>query len=250
MKTLKVLSALLSYPSDELIAAAPELQAILAREGVLSRRDLPGVLALIEDIAGRDLFDAQERYILLFDRTRSLSLHLFEHVHGESRDRGQAMVDLIKLYEDGGYTPTTAELPDFLPLFLEYAATRAPAEAIELVGQPGHVFAAIRERLAKRNSPYAAVFAALVSIAKAKLDEAALAALRAEPDPEPDDLEALDAAWEEEEVTFGPGAAKSDCGVDSLAAKLRQARRPAPGLEPVHGSGPRTVVTTSPAGRS
>jgi nitrate reductase delta subunit len=250
MKTLKVLSALLTYPSDEFLAAAPEMKALLAKEGILSRRDLAAVVALIDEIAGHDLFDAQERYILLFDRTRSLSLHLFEHVHGESRDRGQAMVDLIKLYEDGGYTPTTSELPDFLPLFLEYAATRPPEEAIELIGQPGHVLAALKERLAKRSSPYAAVFAALVALSKAKLDEAALAALRAEPDPEPDDLEALDAAWEEEEVTFGPGAAKGDCGVDSLAAKLRQARRPAPGLEPAPRVGPRTVITTSPTSRA
>jgi nitrate reductase delta subunit len=249
MKTLKVLSALLTYPSDELVAAAPEMKAILTEEGVLRRARRAAVEALIDDLSGRDLFDAQERYILLFDRTRSLSLHLFEHVHGESRDRGQAMVDLIKLYEDGGYTPTTAELPDFLPLFLEYVATRKPAEAIDLIGQPGHVLAAIGERLNKRQSPYAAVFAALVALSNAKLDETALAALRDEPDPEPDDLEALDAAWMDEEVTFGPGAAKADCGVDGLAAKLRQARRPAPGLEPTRGAGPRTVITTSPTSR-
>ncbi|HEX4893463.1 MAG TPA: nitrate reductase molybdenum cofactor assembly chaperone [Hyphomicrobiaceae bacterium] len=248
MKTLKVLSALLTYPSAELAEAADELKTVLRKEAVLKWNHLAAVLDLIDDIARRDLFDAQERYILLFDRTRSLSLHLFEHVHGESRDRGQAMVDLIKLYEDGGYTPTAAELPDFLPLFLEYAATRPPAEAIELVGQPGHVLAALRERLAKRSSPYEAVFAALISLAKAKLDAAALAALRAEPDPEPDDLEALDAAWEEEEVTFGPGAA-SACGTDTLAAKIRQARRPAPGLEPAAATRPRTIVTT-PATRA
>jgi nitrate reductase molybdenum cofactor assembly chaperone NarJ/NarW len=248
MKTLKVLSALLTYPTEELTAAAEELKSVLARESVLPPRHIGAIRELVDDIGRRDLFDAQERYILLFDRTRSLSLHLFEHVHGESRDRGQAMVDLIKLYEDGGYTPTTGELPDFLPLFLEYAATRSPAEAIELVGQPGHVLAALRERLAKRRSPYEAVFAALIALSKARLDEAALAALRAEPDPEPDDLEALDAAWEEEEVTCGPGTAGA-CGSDSLAARFRQARRPAPGLEPVSGAGPRTIVTT-PAARA
>jgi nitrate reductase delta subunit len=250
MKTLKVFSALLTYPTDDLVAAATELNTGLVKEALLKPKQLAALAALIDDIAQRDLFDAQERYIMLFDRTRSLSLHLFEHVHGESRDRGQAMVDLIKVYEDGGYTPTISELPDFLPLFLEYAATREPAEAIELIGQPGHVLAAIRERLAKRGSPYEAVFAGLVALSKAKLDEAALAALRAEPDPEPDDLEALDAAWEDEEVTFGPGAATAACGVDSLASKLRQARRPAPGLEPTPGAGPRTVVTTSPASRA
>jgi nitrate reductase delta subunit len=250
MKTLKVLSALLTYPSGELIAAAGELKATLVREAVLPRRDLAAVADLIDDIAGRDLLDAQERYILLFDRTRSLSLHLFEHVHGEGRDRGQAMIDLIKVYEDGGYVPTARELPDFLPLFLEFAATRPPADAVELVGQPGHVLAALRERLAKRGSPYEAVFAALVSLGRARLDQAALAALRAEPDPEPDDLATLDAAWEEEEVKFGPGATKTACGVEGLAAKLRQARRPAPGLEPVPSRGPRTIISTSPAQRS
>jgi len=250
MNTLKILSALLTYPSEELAAAAPGLKNLLARDGLLKRPNLAAIEALIDDIVGRDLFDAQERYILLFDRTRSLSLHLFEHVHGESRDRGQAMVDLIKLYEGGGYTPTTAELPDFLPLFLEYAATRGPAEAIELIGQPGHVLAVLKERLTKRSSPYAAVFAALVALSKAKLDEAALAALREEPDPEPDDLEALDAAWEEEEVTFGPGAAKAACGVDGVASKLRQARRPAPGIESASASGPRTVITRSSATRA
>ena len=249
MRSLKVLSALLTYPTPELIAAGAEMKALLEREAVLPKRERAAVGALIDDLAGLDLYDAQERFILLFDRTRSLSLHLFEHVHGESRDRGQAMVDLIQLYEAGGYSPTASELPDFLPMFLEYASTRAPAEAIELIGQPGHVFTALRERLAKRASPYEAVFAALTALSRAKLDKAALAALRAEPDPEPDDLQALDAAWEEEEVTFVPGSAAA-CGTDTLASRLRQAVRPAPGLEPPPGARPRTIVTHRPASQA
>jgi nitrate reductase molybdenum cofactor assembly chaperone NarJ/NarW len=249
MKTLKVLSALLTYPTAELRAAAGELKSVLLAERALPQAHLAAVEALVDDIAGRDLYDAQERYILLFDRTRSLSLHLFEHVHGESRDRGQAMVDLIKVYEDGGFTPTDKELPDFVPMFLEFAATREPGEAVELIGQPGHVFAALRERLAKRRSPYEAVFAVLVALGKARLDSGALERLRAEPDPEPDDLEALDAAWEEEEVSFGPAAADT-CGRDGLAAKLRQARRPAPGLEPVPGARPRTIIETPLSARA
>ncbi len=249
MKTLKVFSALLSYPTAELIEAASEMKAVLSTEALLPPNHLAAVSALIEDIAAQDLFDAQERYILLFDRTRSLSLHLFEHVHGESRDRGQAMVDLIKVYEDGGYAPTTSELPDFLPLFLEYASTRLPADALELIGQPGHVIAALGERLAKRNSPYAAVFGALVALSKAKLDASALAALQAEPDPEPDDLEALDAAWEEEEVRFGPSTA-SGCGKEGLAAKLRQARRPASIVGDNRAVPRQIIVTTSRAIRA
>ncbi len=243
MKTLKVLSALLTYPTAAMQGAADEMKAVLAAEKALKPAHLSAVAGLIDDLAAADLYEAQERYILLFDRTRSLSLHLFEHVHGESRDRGQAMVDLIRVYEEQGFTPTDKELPDFVPLFLEFAATRPASDALELVGQPAHVFAALRERLAKRGSPYEAAFAALAALSKAKPDLAALERLRAEPDPEPDDLEALDAAWEEEEVTFGPGSAADACGKDTLSAKLRQARRPAPGLEPVPGAGPRTVVT-------
>lgn len=249
MKTLKVLSALLGYPSDELAAATPELKSILAREAVLKGAVLDQVIGLIDDIAGRDMFDAQERYVLLFDRTRSLSLHLFEHVHGESRDRGQAMVDLLKLYEDAGFAATASELPDYLPMFLEFASTRGPADAIELIGQPGHVFAALRERLVKRKSPYAAAFGALCALSRAKLDAAQIEALRAEPDPEPDDLEALDAAWVDEEVRFGPGAA-DECGRDGVVAKLRQAYRPAPGMSQSVSSGPRTIVTHSRSPRA
>lgn len=246
MKTLKVLSALLTYPTPDLQAAAGELKSVLQAEALLPRRRREAIEALIDDLAALDLLDAQERYVLLFDRTRSLSLHLFEHVHGESRDRGQAMVDLIQVYEAAGYAPTASELPDYLPLFLEFAATRPPVEALELIGQPGHVIAALRERLAKRSSPYESVFRALLALTKTRLDPAQLAALRAEPDPEPDDLEALDAAWEDEEVTFGPGAA-ANCDVDGLAAKLRQARRPAPGLPRPDRTGPATIISTSRA---
>lgn len=234
MKTLRALAALLSYPSAELVAAADEIRRVIDGDVVLPAAERAALHRLIDDLSNGDLYDLQERYGLLFDRTRALSLHLFEHVHGESRDRGQAMVDLLKLYEESGYTPTTSELPDFLPLFLEYASTRPPKAAVELLGQPANVIAALKERLVKRSSPYAAVMSSLLAISKARLDDAALAILRAEPDPEPDDLEALDAAWEEEEVTFGPGSsdAKGACGVEGLATRLRAAMRPADGVAP------------------
>lgn len=244
MKTLKVLSALLSYPSQAMLDAGEEMKAALVREAVLPPTQVAAVSSLIDTFAASDLIEMQERYTFLFDRTRSLSLHLFEHVHGESRDRGQAMVDLIALYEAGGFSATASELPDYLPLFLEYAATRNAAEAIELIGQPAHVLGALHERLGKRQSPYAAVFAALIALTDAKLDRAALDALRAEPDPEPDDLAALDAAWEEEEVLFGPGAATANCGKDSIVSKVRQAQRPAPGLAAQRATSPRTAITT------
>ncbi len=222
--TFKVLSALLTYPTAELQEQAGELKAAVAAENLLSAGVRRRVEALIEEIAVGDLSDLQERYVLLFDRTRSLSLHLFEHVHGESRDRGQAMVDLQNLYRDGGLEVSAGELPDFIPLFLEFLSTRPLAAACELLSQPAHIMGALAERLRKRESPYEAVFRALCRLAAVAPDAREITQVLEAPDPDPLDLTALDAAWECEPVTFGPGA---DACKDGLIARMRAARRPA-----------------------
>lgn len=230
MKTLKALSALLTYPTPELCGCVPEIRAVLSEEGVLGAAQRDALEPLLSELVREDIYDLQERYTLLFDRTRTLSLHLFEHVHGESRDRGQAMVDLKSVYEQAGYAIEGTELPDLVPLFLEYCSLQPEAGARALLAEPVHVLDALGRRLRKRDSAYAAVFDAIVALAEARPTAEAFAALLDGPEIDPNDLKALDDAWEEEEVRFGPAAA-SDCGADSLAAKMRQARRPAPGLE-------------------
>ena len=206
MKTLKVLSALLGYPTQELIdAVAGICGRPRCRKGGAGRRRQTLDL-LIEEIAVGELYDLQERYGLLFDRSKTLSLHLFEHVHGESRDRGQAMVDLKAMYEKAELFIATNELPDYVPLFLEFLSTQSLAEARELLGQTAHIFAALAERLERRQSKYKAVFDALVAIAAAAPSREIVDELLKGIDPDPMDLEALDAAWEEEEVRFGPGS--------------------------------------------
>ena len=226
MKTFKVLSALLTYPSIELAAAAPLFGGVLDEEGLVPFAAREKLDALIAELATGDLYDLQERYGLLFDRSRSLALHLFEHVHGESRDRGQAMVDLKTLYENAGFFITANDLPDFIPLFLEFLSTQPIATARELLGQPAHILAAIAERLERRQSAYKAVFDALVAIAEAEPEREAVEELLKGPDPDPMDFAALDAAWEEEEVKFGPAAqSQSSCGRDGLQSRLRHASR-------------------------
>jgi nitrate reductase delta subunit len=204
IRSFKALSLLLSYPTVELQEAAPDIAAAIAAEGLLPERAHPGLYRLIGQLGTRDLYDLQERYVLLFDRTRTLSLHLFEHVHGESRDRGQAMVDLQTMYAEHGLAVSARELPDYLPLFLEFLATRPIAEARELLGQPMHVLTALRERLEKRGSDYVPAFAALETLAEGTASPEQLAEARAVPDDDPTDLVALDRAWEEAAVTFGP----------------------------------------------
>jgi nitrate reductase delta subunit len=198
MRTYRVLARLLSYPDAALIAALPELHRALQAEAVLPGRQQAAVARLIGDLGDGDLIDAQERFVGLFDRNRSLSLHLFEHVHGDSRDRGTAMVELIALYRRHGLEVTKHELPDYLPLFLEFLSTLEPAAARALLADAAHVLATIRDRLEKRGSAYAAVFEALLLLADAKVTPQP-----ADADPD-ESFAALDRAWEETPVTFGP----------------------------------------------
>ncbi|MGF1627883.1 MAG: nitrate reductase molybdenum cofactor assembly chaperone [Kiloniellaceae bacterium] len=206
-KTFKILSLLLTYPEREIQVAAGEMKAVLAAEKLVPPNCMKGLSGLLDELAAGDLYDLQARYILLFDRSRSLSLHLFEHIHGESRDRGQAMVDLAEHYAAHGMELSARELPDFLPLFLEFLSTRALPEARELLDQPLNVIAALGERLRKRNSAYAWVMLTLEGIAKGKPVRAELDVLLAEPEDDPEDLVALDRNWEDQPVTFGPANA-------------------------------------------
>lgn len=203
--TFKALSALLSYPTQEIKDAAKEIRKVIHDENLAPGWALRQTDRLIDEYEALDLYELQERYVFLFDRTRSLSLHLFEHVHGESRDRGQAMVDLKTLYERGGLEIGSNELPDYLPLFLEFLSTQTTQEAQALLKEPLSVLAALKERLAKRNTAYTAVFRVLEAIAGDAPSQQELNDLREAPDDDPNDLEALDAAWEDEPVTFGPG---------------------------------------------
>src|SRR6202158_2022451 len=149
-KTLKALSALLTHPPAELQLACGEISETIENDSVLSIGVRDRLHKLLTELASDDLYDLQERYVLLFDHTRSLSLHLFEHVHGESRDRGQAMIDLKAQYEKANPFMGPPDLADFLPLFLEYLSTLPAAEACETLAQPAHILAALAERLRKR----------------------------------------------------------------------------------------------------
>lgn len=205
--TYRALALFLSYPTAEIQAAAPAALEVIAEEGLVSPPVLRALGRLADQLATSELYDLQEAYVWLFDRTRSLSLNLYEHVHGESRDRGEAMVALLELYRSKGLELSANELPDYLPVFLEFLSTQPEDEAASLLGEAAHVLTALGERLHKRNSTYRAVFGAMASLAGAKADDAAVAALLQEPDDDPDDLEAMDKAWAETAVTFGPGEA-------------------------------------------
>lgn len=231
-KTLKIASLLLTYPEPGWLQAVPGFESALAEEGLLSQPTRERIVALARHLEA-DPLAAQEAYVGLFDQTRSLSLHLFEHVHGVSRDRGQAMVDLGELYATHGLSIERHELPDYLPLFLEFLAVLSDDAARETLNEALHVIAALGERLKRRDSRYAVVFEAIVEFAGTVVPREEIEPLLAVPDDDPSDLAALDAAWEAEEVTFGGGQAA--CGTDRLRQRVRAANREAPSLKPQEG---------------
>lgn len=215
--TYRALAALLSYPTPDLQAATGEIAAVLAAEALV-----PAEQPLLQELAERDIYDLQERYVSLFDRGRAVSMHLFEHVHGESRDRGQAMADLLGLYANHGLETTAGELPDYLPLFLEFLSLLPPQEARELLAEPAGILRALAERLGSRDAAYAALMTAIADLAQAPA-----VGTSDIPDDDSNDLAALDAAWEEAEVRFGPGENADTCGTDRIRTRLRAAARAA-----------------------
>ncbi len=214
---LKILSALLTYPTSELAESVPEIRAALADDRSLPRARVAALRPLLARLGDADTTEAEEDYVDLFDRSRQLSLHLFEHVHGDSRDRGQAMVDLKTLYEEGGLLIEANELPDYLPLFLEFLSTRPEAEARSSLSDVAHILKAMHRRLVGRDAAYAAVVAAILAVAGEEV-------AAAEVELVDDGADALDSAWEEVPVAFGPDAAPEQAGCGKVAGMLDRMR--------------------------
>ncbi|MGH8548435.1 MAG: nitrate reductase molybdenum cofactor assembly chaperone [Methylococcales bacterium] len=219
MNTLKVISALLCYPDGALFEHREELAAEIREEAVIPEVDQIALIRFMDDLCAKTLLDAQSEYVETFDRSRSLSLLLFEHVHGESRDRGQAMVDLMKVYEDNGFEIAVRELPDFIPLFLEYLSQRPEAEIIEGLGDVQHILALLQARLENRQNHYSVLFSALLNLIQANVD---MDTIQKEVSGESrdDSPEALDKVWEEEMVTFGADKTQTP-GVKSGPQEVR-----------------------------
>jgi len=184
--TLRVLARLLAYPSGELRAALPELLTALRRERALSGARVNELIALAKQLTATDPYDIEARYVDTFDRGRATSLHLFEHVHGDSRERGPALADLQQTYERAGLFLEPGELPDYLPAVLEFASMQPARIAREFLGETAHILNAIFSALLQRESPYASVIAAVLELAGERVQSVPVA-------EEP----AMDEAWAE-----------------------------------------------------
>ena len=221
--TLRALAALLGYPSDELKAHIRDVRRALADEAAIGDAAQRRLEPLLERIADDELLDLQAAYSELFDRSRSLSLHLFEHVHGDGRERGQAMIDLGEQYLKAGFYLEGTELPDFVPVFVEFVSCLPAGEAREMLAQPAHVYAALAERLTRRESPYAAIFETLVVLAGVRPDAEAVAGI--DENTPAEDPPTIDQEWEEAPVTFNTTGAHEMGGPTGVVAKIRASNR-------------------------
>jgi nitrate reductase delta subunit len=190
--TLRALALLLGYPDARLRELAPQIVSAINAEAALPATRRGEIQALAAELALADPLEVEARYVELFDRGRSTSLHLFEHVHGDSRDRGPAMVDLAQTYEAAGLHLDGRELPDHLAVVLEFASTQPPALARAFLGEMAHILQAIFSALRARDSAYASLVAAVLELAGQKVEAVPVPA-----------EEALDASWEEPAVFDG-----------------------------------------------
>ncbi|NKE65782.1 nitrate reductase molybdenum cofactor assembly chaperone [Ramlibacter sp. RBP-2] len=190
--TLRALALLLGYPDARLREVLPQLSDAIDAEAALPKARRAELRAFAAEMQRIDPIDLESRYVELFDRGRATSLHLFEHVHGDSRDRGPAMIDLTQTYEKAGLFLGPHELPDHLCVVLEFASTQPPAVAREFLGEMAHILNSIFSALRKRDSRYASVLAAVLELAGQK----------AEAVPVVDDAP-IDESWAEPEAFGG-----------------------------------------------
>ena len=216
IKTYKILSLLLSYPSDELQKFLLQAEEELRDESLLHEKKIAEIAQFCKRFNQMDLTDWQGEYVQLFDYSRSVSLHIFEHIKGDSRDRGQAMVNLMEFYKEKGMHLTAKELPDYIPVFLEFLSTLSPSKSAELLGETVNIMDKINVALRESENPYSSIFKAIISLSAKQPDKAITREMIKNEKP----LD-LDAEYEEEPVTFGGSSSCSSQGSSACKSTHR-----------------------------
>lgn len=226
--SFKVLGVLLWYPNNEWLQSSSDLISLIEEENLIAKKDFDELAKFVQNLNSGDLFDIQEEYVDTFDRIRSLSLHLFEHVHGDSRERGQAMIDLSDRYLEQGLKLSSNELPDYLPMFLEYLAVLPIENAKEELEDIAHILKAIGRKLKERGSNYSVIFQTLLTIIGQEIGVVNLKPA------EEVSFDEMDKEWEEKQIEFlgaqnpensfdtsscgtCPSSIKSNCNVQGVA---------------------------------
>jgi len=222
MQILKVIACLIDYPREDVSTGKEALDEVILSAELDSALEKK-LLDFVDHHTSMELMEWQSEYDALFERGRSLALWLFEHVHGESRDRGQAMVDLTAMYREAGLELNKHELPDYIPLFLEFLSTQGEENAQHWLQEMEHILGLLFCRLEKKSSPYAALFETLLGFAGGNIDLDEIRLQIAE-EKRDDSKAAIDKEWEEEEVTFGQDSVDKSCDTAKRRPSEKQRR--------------------------
>ena len=155
--TWKLLSTLLQYPDDELLDALPELALAAAQLPSAQRAPVERFLTYVESTPAAAL---RAGYVEAFDFDRRAAMHLTWHTHGDRRQRGIELVRLKRHYAEAGLPLANGELPDYLPVMLEFAGLR-PEDGIALLVGMRPSLELVRAALHDRQSPYAGLLDAV-----------------------------------------------------------------------------------------
>lgn len=215
MTLLKLLSVLLDYPDELMWQHRSEVLGIAAEADVspILRWQL---IDFVDRLLGQDPLDVQAEWLQMFDRGRSMSLLMFEHLHGESRDRGQAMVDLVEAYQRAGFELAATELPDYLPLVLEFLSEQSEAVSREWLSHLSPIIGVLASRAMVRGGGYHVLFDVLLFLSGEVVNREAMDR-RAQSEARDDTPQVMDAWWDEEAVRFAGATATSSVEVGGEA---------------------------------
>ncbi len=155
MRIYTIMARLLDYPDQELMANLPEMIKLLQQDPAVSGQEREALQQLIAWMQLHHLTGLQETYVQTFDMTPEHDLHLTHHLFGDDRGRGPALIDLSEYYKSMGLELEQGEIPDYLPLILEFVSTLDEMQARVFLGDAAKVLKVLAENLEKKGSPYA-----------------------------------------------------------------------------------------------
>lgn len=170
MRLYRILSLLLDYPDDYLKDHLSDIAELIETDPEIASEERRAVIEVVDWMRATDLLALQAHYVQSFDLTPDHSLHLTHHTFGESRERGPALVELAEFYKAHGFEAVEHELPDYLPLVLEFVTTLDATGVAVFLRDRGPTLAVLAERLERAQSPYAAL--ARVLARRARVGEA------------------------------------------------------------------------------
>ena len=154
MQVFAVISKLIDYPDSELIENLDSVIEYIKDSSEIATDEKEILMEFVSWMRSHTSIKLQETYVETFDMVPEHDLHLTHHIFGDDRQRGPALIDLSEHFKNEGLEVKEGEIPDFLPLLLEYASTLDDIKSREFLGDAKKIITIIADNLDKAKSPY------------------------------------------------------------------------------------------------